>query len=595
MPRTLRQQLDEAKVEIYKSDFSWIIPRCQLNAILTYQTVVSDISFNCPELDKKAVHNHATVVVERAKSLYATLVLIKQSTSISRVLDEGIFDADLPLVYWKPNKKQTTSFSTISGRSVNSLESWPEDYKRKFAKKQWSTLVKVFSQGKHYELDKNDLLPFMPLEEGEDVPKHGAYGKVYPARFHPSHHDFKLNGSRALVAVKELLSPDEKEFQKEVDVLKMLGSRTPHNNLIQLLATFKQGNQYNLIFPWAQGNLRKYWEENANPDFDASTVMWSLEQMAGITDALMLVHNFMPSSPRDVKGGVRLTETAKLSVKAGEERFGRHGDIKPENILWFDNEAFSHHAKGVLKLADFGLGRFHGKYSRSGLSPSGIIASPTYQPPECQLRRPVSRSYDIWSLGCVLLEFVTWLMKGNSEIAGFSEFRGTENIHGIDDDNFFTIIYPNDRPDAIIRPKVVDWVRQLREHERCSQLICDLLEMIMTDLLLVNSGSRISAKDLNLKMQRYCEKARGDKDYMLKPNPCSATSRPGLVTSHSSLVTPQQPIDDQQITDLQTPGITVNGVLLASPRIPENLTFNNLLNQGRNGTWPPTGRRDRLE
>jgi serine/threonine protein kinase len=399
-----------------------------------------------------------------------------------------------------------------------------------------------------------------------------------------------------LVAVKELLSPDETEFKKEVDVLKMLDSQNPHLNLIQLLATFKQGNKYHLIFPWAQGNLRKYWEENANPKFDKSTVMWSLEQMAGITNALMNVHTFTPKFPHDGKSGVRLTGTAKLSVEAGEEKFGRHGDIKPENILWFKDEPLNQHGNGVLKLADFGLGRFHGRDSRSGLSPSGIRASPTYEPPECQLHLPVSRSYDIWSLGCVLLEFVTWLMKGNSEIVRFSEFRGTVNIYGIDDDNFFTIMHPTQPNKAIIRTKVVDWVRQLREHERCSELIHDLLSTIMTDLLLIDSSCRISADELNRKMQKYCEKARHVPDYMLKPNPSSATSLPGLLTADSSLPTPQQPINDQQMNDLQTPGITVNGVLLASPRIPEILTFNNLLNQSRrNGTWPPTGRRDQFE
>ncbi|PQE05915.1 kinase domain-containing protein [Rutstroemia sp. NJR-2017a BVV2] len=586
----LREQLVKARASIYNSGYLWIIPRCQLNAIITSQNVASDISLNFPELNSNQVNNYATIVVERAKSLYATLVLIKQSGSICQALDEQIFDADLPLTYCMPGKKRTASFATNNGRFVTCFNSWLEESKQEFAEKQWSTLAKIFHLGQHYELDENDLLPFLRLEKGEYVPKRGAFGKVYPARIHPSHHEFELNDSRALVAVKELHSPDEKEFRKELDVLKLLGSRTsegPHDHLIRLLATFKQGNQYHLIFPWAQCNLRKYWVDNANPEFDESTVLWSLDQMAGITDALMLVHNFMPSLPHDVEGGAHLTDTTKLSAKEGQERFGRHGDIKPENMLWFGPEAISQHAKGIVKLADFGLGRFHGKDSRSGLSPSGIIASPTYAPPECQLQRPVSRSYDIWSLGCVLLEFVTWLLKGYSEEDAFSEFRGTENINGINDDNFFTIIYPNDRPDAIIRIKVVEWVDQLYEHERCSQLIHDLLETVMTNLLVVDSSSRISAKNLNVKMQEYCKKARGNPDYMLKSNPYPATDRPGLVASHSSLAAFHQAIEDQQTSDLQTSGITVDGVFLSSPRIPDNSLINNSFNQARrNGTWP---------
>jgi len=350
------------------------------------------------------------------------------------------------------------------------------------------------------------------------------------------------------------------------------------------------------MFPWAQCNLRKYWEENANPEFDESTLMWVLEQMAGITDALMLVHNFMPSLPGDSKGGVWSTGTTKLSAKEGEEIFGRHGDIKPENMLWFEPEAFDEYTSGILKLADFGLSRFHGKDSRSGLSPSGITASPTYAPPELQLKRPVSRSYDIWSLGCVFLEFITWLIKGwhiNEETGEevFTEFRGTENIYEINDDNFFTI---TPHYEAIIRSKVVEWVRQLHEHERCSQLIHDLLETVMKNLLVIDSSSRISAKDLNAKMQEYCKNARRNPDYMLKSNPYPAPDPPGLVTSHSSPANLHQAIDDQRTSDLPAPKATGNIVPSKISRILDNSVIDNLFNQNslarRNGTWPPTGR-----
>jgi hypothetical protein len=200
MPKPLRQQLDEAKQQISKSDFSWIIPKCQLDAIITYENVVSDISLKSPNLSSDEVRTYAAIVVEKAKSLYASLVLSNRNASVQELLDEEISDADLPLMYWRPEKKQPgsgqTSFSTSKGKLVTSFEAWHEDYKLKFAERQWSTLVKVFDLGGHYELHKNDLLPFTPLEECEDVHKHGAYGKVYPARIHPSHHKFKLNVSK---------------------------------------------------------------------------------------------------------------------------------------------------------------------------------------------------------------------------------------------------------------------------------------------------------------------------------------------------------------------------------------------------------------
>ncbi|KAM3075309.1 hypothetical protein ACMFMG_007249 [Clarireedia jacksonii] len=587
----LRQQLVDCRVKISDPHHTYIVPVCEQDRLLSVAAVSDKILRSCADIDKEAAFSHATHVVANAKKLYATLLLVMKDADIRQILEEGISDVDLPLTYDIPSENRMASFYTCNGKPVKSFEDWGEEVKENFNRQQWSLMAPVFEGEKHRELNSMDLLPFLPLEDSENIQKRGAYGKVYPVRIHPSHHKFKLEGPRPLVAVKKLHSPDETEFRKEEDVLKTLGGGKPHQNLIHLLASFSQGGEYHLMFPWAQGNLRKYWEENAKPNFDESTVMWSLEQMTGITNALMRVHNFSPSFQQNVEGGVRLTETAKLTVKKGEEKFGRHGDIKPENILWFEHTSKNYPGVGVLKLADFGLGRFHGRESRSGLSPSGIKNSPTYEPPECQLHRPVSRSYDIWSLGCVFLEFITWLIRGNEQIEGFSEFRGTKNVHGIDDDNFFTILNPGSPTmDATVRKQVEDWVLQLHEHERCSKLIHELLDTIMGDLLVINSSSRITADKLNNLMQQYCRKAKGDKDYMLKSKPFPATSRSKHVTTHSSSPAPERSRDSQQTGDIQTPQITLNDEI---PDIPKDLRIRNIGIQGRrNGTWPPSNRRD---
>ncbi|KAH7268549.1 hypothetical protein B0J15DRAFT_578735 [Fusarium solani] len=42
--------------------------------------------------------------------------------------------------------------------------------------------------------------------------------------------------------------------------------------------------------------------------------------------------------------------------------FGRHGDIKPENILWFSGpRPFTENYKGILKITDFGIAEFSTK------------------------------------------------------------------------------------------------------------------------------------------------------------------------------------------------------------------------------------------
>jgi serine/threonine protein kinase len=225
-----------------------------------------------------------------------------------------------------------------------------------------------------------------------------------------------------------------------------------------------------------------------------------------------------------------------LSVSEGEEKFGRHGDIKPENILWFEQVSGSsiQDEGGVLKIADFGLGRFHGRDSRSNVDFRKVTASPTYEPPECKLERPVSRAYDIWSLACLYLEFVTWLLEGTEKIEKFGDARGEimEPLITIDgkiftiarsgtisDDNFFTILNGENGKHAIVRKAVVEWVDRLHAHEACSQLIHDLLDLVMADLLKIDSTDRINASQLNNRMAGLAKKAASDKVYLLKAVP----------------------------------------------------------------------------
>jgi serine/threonine protein kinase len=325
------------------------------------------------------------------------------------------------------------------------------------------------------------------------------------------------------VAVKRLLSSDPIEFEKEVSILKALASKPKHPHLITLLATFLHKNKYHLIFPYADANLRKYWDDRPKPAFDQITVLWSLKQMSGIANALSQIHNFTVSHPLSVVGAgeLRIQNDVRLSVQKEEQIYGRHGDIKPENVLWFKTAPESEDEHGVLQIADFGLGRFHGRDSRSKVPWEEVLGSPTYEPPECKLHRPVSRAYDIWSLGCLYLEFITWLLKGSADIEGFSDFRGKLAISTqINDDNFFTIVKDSHSElEAVVRKEVVTWVQQLHQHEKCSAVIHDILELIMRDVLLIDSTERIESRNLHQTLETYLEKAIKDNDYLLKPAP----------------------------------------------------------------------------
>lgn len=119
-----------------------------------------------------------------------------------------------------------------------------------------------------------------------------------------------------------------------------------------------------------------------------------IEQLLGLAGALQRIH----------RNGSNDLETTV---------WGIHGDIKPENILWYKDNADPGNP-GKFVICDFGFTRFHGKASRSNANSEGLDV--TYRAPEQRAIRQISRAYDMWSFGCVLLEFVTWYLAGHRHV-----------------------------------------------------------------------------------------------------------------------------------------------------------------------------------
>lgn len=134
---------------------------------------------------------------------------------------------------------------------------------------------------------------------------------------------------------------------------------------------------------------------------------------------------------------------------------GRHGDIKPENVLWFsqDQNRFGH---GELKISDFGLTTFHSMLTTK-VSPRGVAVTQTYMAPEYDLNEDLSRSFDIWSLGCTYLEFITWMLLGADGLEKFSALRlqETGSRKSFYCDNFYKIIREEKRTRAEVKESVM--------------------------------------------------------------------------------------------------------------------------------------------
>lgn len=200
-----------------------------------------------------------------------------------------------------------------------------------------------------------------------------------------------------------------------------------HKHLVTLLATYDHDNHYSMMFPWAECDLDMYWEKkNPQPTpRDVELTRWVSQQCLGIMEAVDVIHR-----------PTHLTD----------ERFGRHGDIKAENILWY--ESLDKYGRGILVISDLGLASFNSEKSKSMIPNKGLGVTPDYRPPECDIEGgTISRAFDIWTLGCLYLEFMCWLLGGWQLKKQFDIDRITTSIHGARVAVFFDVQVPEGKED----------------------------------------------------------------------------------------------------------------------------------------------------
>jgi serine/threonine protein kinase len=207
-----------------------------------------------------------------------------------------------------------------------------------------------------------------------------------------------------------------------------------HQHLIRLLLTFYHEDTLHLVFPWADGNLLDIWCDvfpgADHPPRDYRLATWIVREMSGLADGLKMIHE---SIIDDSNTQGLLPETVRI--------LGRHGDLKPENILWFPDRgdtASSRYPTGVLKISDFGLVDFH-TLDTVEVSADSVGRTDTYRAPECDTKERVSQAYDMWSLGCVLLQFSTWYMRGWRGVEEFVEERVADSTEVVPGDTFFNV------------------------------------------------------------------------------------------------------------------------------------------------------------
>jgi len=258
----------------------------------------------------------------------------------------------------------------------------------------------------HFVFKANERLPFSkPVLTAQ-----GGYGQVYKVEIYPAHRHCESR----FVAVKRLHSSDPSAFRRESEILRKLAANKETSHIINLLATYTLRGQYHFLFPWAGGTLRDFWKKKStfdrwNPTSTQSydLCFWMMQQCAGIADGVRVIHDVVNQPSRH----------SRRTSAQDSETFGAHHVLKPENILWF-SENDTNGKMGLFKISDFGISRFHDERGTQRAN-----CSLAYRAPEYDLERRgigrITSAYDIWSMGCIFLEFIVWLL---CDSGGVNEF-----------------------------------------------------------------------------------------------------------------------------------------------------------------------------
>ncbi|KAF4448954.1 kinase-like protein [Fusarium austroafricanum] len=435
--------------------------------------------------------------------ILAALLLIHKIKYISHFVYSNVWDVDLP----------------ISGaHRIFENHKWTDLAIDGFLAKQYLFLPYIidFDCMQHVKLNSNIRMPFLDLLDGK---KRGAHGQVSKVRIHKQYQKWgQRTRCHDRYAVKRFTA-DDAAFDQERAALARFSHPNPgHENLIQLLFSYELQSVRYLVFPCAEGDLEDYWKDHGCDPSSPQQLTWMIQQCHGLASGLAKVHNHF-SWPRH-------------SRYHKSQNQGRHGDIKPKNILFFDDITDSH---GRLVVADFTLMRFHSPntdYTRI----KDVNYSQTYRPPEkaAQDDSQVSQKYDIWTLGCVFLEFITWHLLGfnavrsreptneNERERGFQAPDGQEredfytsrqqdddNPHKFPDDKFWN----STNGTGIVKHSVMKWIRFLRSLEHSSQALHDFLDFITHSMLVVRPKDRCSMMHVASRLARIAATCKADPVY----------------------------------------------------------------------------------
>ncbi|KAK1991583.1 kinase domain-containing protein [Colletotrichum falcatum] len=432
-------------------------------------------------------HLAERVVNSNARKLFLVLVLLDRCSDMDKLLKSGLTDNDLPLV------KQGHSFrsDTDRGKSFSLPPKWSGPTADQFLEKQYRVLAPVFgTSGEHRMFHPRRPMPFQNIDESG---KEGSNSFVYYAEIRPGHQRFSGTGPHSNeIVLKEFIRRNQHDFETERNNLASIRGLGDNKHITQYLETFTQGDRSYIIFPYARGgDLENFWDTQKSRPRNRALALWCLEQMLGLAEGLRVLHQFL-----------------------GDDKNCRHGDLKPGNILHFLSDGGG---DGTLKIADFGISRIHNEttFQRLGKATTTRSTTPSYEAPEASFHKARSRKYDIWSMGCIFLEFALWLADGWDAVKDFNDAR-TPEMASREENKPWARFYQVTETTAEVHPEVSRTLNTLRSRPRSAPgtALGDLLDTVENHLLKVDVEARFGAQDLTRRLGEIVARARGDARYL---------------------------------------------------------------------------------
>ncbi|KAF5587257.1 serine threonine kinase [Fusarium pseudoanthophilum] len=467
-PWTLVRLMDECENAEKENSSDEVFISTTTIEMLTSEECISDIlkDQKCPNLDalKKRIYDEKCP----AKIIFLILARTGKLNRIDQFLSNGFSDHHLPIeLLWtrgeyKFKSAKDSNWTTPpfgAGIDYNDV-----DY---FILKQWPFLAPIFEREFEYVLQQKVPLPLVK----KGTPIVSGFSSVSEIEMHPAHVPEQTEYSMAMKKMELESEYQIKYVKKEmtnVTSLRLLD----HDHLVKAILACSRGKQALFFFPWAKGgDLYKFLKTNSTEGMAA--IIWMLDQMVGLCSALSLL----------------------------ADKGYRHGDLKPANILLFPEKSGSYR----LKITDVGLSKLHILATSRRLN--GTTAKATtrrYSPPEFDLLfdedgEPVedsddiklSRKFDIWSLGCVFIEFLIWAKLGRQE---YKEYDRSMKSHR----RFWNSAQED------LDTKVKDRIRTLEgsiKDTPCDKAVQQILTLVLEQMLLANSDDRSSASDIHKELK----------------------------------------------------------------------------------------------